>query len=179
MSTAKIFHNVIINTFVNLHYSLIYPFFTYGIIAWENTYHYTINPLFVLQKKAIRILTFSDYNEHTNPIFIKLKILRFHDVIYFHNAIFLYDYHSGNLPSIFDPFFIKANRKHNYDTRLASKSSFSLPKIRTNYGKINIRFTGPKFWNSIGEETKKLRKSMFKKKLKNFLLESYKQIDSA
>ena len=73
---------------INLYYSLIYPFFTYGIIAWENTYHYTINPLFVLQKKAIRILTFSDYNEHTNPIFIKLKILKFHDVIYFHNAIF-------------------------------------------------------------------------------------------
>ena len=91
----------------------------------------------------------------------------------------MYDYHSGNLPSIFDLFFIKANQKHNYNTRLASKSSFSLPKIRTNYGKFNIRFTGTKVWNSIGEETRKLNKSMFKKKLKDYLLESYKQTDSA
>ena len=92
----------------------------------------------------------------------------------------MYDDHSGNLPSIFDPFFfIKVNQKHNYNTRLASKSSFYLPKIRTNYGKFNIRFTGAKVWNSIGKETKKLSKSMFKKKLKNYLLESYKQIDSA
>ena len=113
-------------------------------------------------------------------IFIKLKILKFHDVIYFHNAIFMYDYYSGNLPSIFDLFFfIKVNQKHNYNTRLASKFSFSLPKIRTNYVKFNIRFTGAKVWNSIGEETKILSKSMFKKKLKNYLLEFYKQIDSA
>ena len=41
-------------------------------------------------------------------IFIKLKILELHDVIYFHNAIFMYDYHSSNLPSIFDLFFFLA-----------------------------------------------------------------------
>ena len=99
--------------------------------------------------------------------------------IYQKGPLIMYDYHSGNLPSIFDPFFIKVNPKHNYNTRLASKSSFSLPKIRTNYGKFNIKFTGAKVWNSIGKETKKLSKFMFKKKLKNYLLESYKQIDSA
>ena len=113
---------------------------------------------------------------NTNPIYIKLKILKLHDIIYFHNAIFMYDYYSNNLPSIFNSFFIEVKQKHNYNTRLASKSSFSLPQIRTNYGKFNIRFNGPKVWNSIDDNLKTLRKPMFKKELKIYLLESYKYI---
>ena len=89
----------------------------------------------------------------------------------------MYSYHSGNLPSIFDLFFNKVNQKHNYNTRLASKSSFSFPQIRTNSGKLNIRFTDPKVWNSIDEKTKTLSKYMFKKKLKNCLVESYRSLD--
>ena len=171
---CKLRHFVNINILVNLYYSLIDPFFTYGIITWGNTYNYTINPLFALQKKAIRIITFSNNNKHTNPIYTKLKTLKLYDVIYFHNALFMYDYHSANLPSISDSSFIKVSQRHNYNTRLALKSSFSLPQIRTNYGKLNIRFTGPKVWNSVDEKTKILSKSMFKKELKNCLLESYK-----
>ena len=54
----------------------------------------------------------------------------------------MFDYHSGNLPSIFDSFFVKVSQKHNYNTRLASKSTFFLPFARTNDGKFNIRFIG-------------------------------------
>ena len=64
----------------NLYYSLIYPYFTYGIVNWEITCHHTINPLYILQKKAIRILTFADFNVNTNLIFVDLKILKFHIV---------------------------------------------------------------------------------------------------
>ena len=35
----------------NLYDLLIYPFLIYGIIAWGNTYHTTINPFYILQKK--------------------------------------------------------------------------------------------------------------------------------
>ena len=34
--------------------------------------------------------------------------------------------------------------RHNYGTSLASKSTFAFPKVRTNYGKFNIRYFGPK-----------------------------------
>ena len=51
---------------------------------------------------------------------------------------------------------LSVRQRHNYNTRLASKSPFVLPKVRTNYGKFNIRFFGPKVWNDIEEPLKTL-----------------------
>ena len=63
----------------------------------------------------------------------------------------MHDYSQGKLPEIFVDMFTLTNRKHHYRTRLASKSSYYLPKIRTNYGKFSIRFQGPQTWNCIDE----------------------------
>ena len=107
----------------------------------------TTNPLIILQKKVIRIITFSYYREYTNPIFSKLNIIKLPDLIFFHNAIFMYDYHHGNLPNVFNLFFTKVSQTHSYKTRLASKLSFCLTQVRTNYGKFSIRYIGAKVWN--------------------------------
>ena len=87
-------------------------------------------------------MTFTTYNGHTNPIFIKLKILKLSDLVYLHTAVFMHDYYSGNLPTSFNYFFQSVSSKHSYNTRLATKTSYCLPKIRTNYGKFNIKYSG-------------------------------------
>jgi len=69
----------------------------------------------------------------------------------------MFDFHSGNLPSIFKGYFVQVNQRHNYNTRLASRSSYTLPKPRTNYGLFNIKYVGSKIWNSIDEKVKCLR----------------------
>ena len=48
-----------------------------------------------------------------------------------------------------------------------------LPKARTNYGIFNIRFQGPKVWNSIEEQIKSSSLKLFKEKLKNNFLCKY------
>ena len=53
-------------------------------------------------------------------------------------------------------FFSFVREKHKHNTRLASRLTYSQPKIRTNYGKFNIRYVGPVMWNDIEKETKKL-----------------------
>ena len=85
----------------------------------------------------------------------------------------MYDYHTGNLPQAFDDYFVLISHKHSYNTRLASESSYSLPKVRTNYGKFNIKFVGTNVWNSIDEDLKCFSKFKFKSNLKNNLLKSY------
>ena len=50
-----------------------------------------------------------------------------------------------------DSFFVKTSCKHNVNTCFAFRSTFYLPEIRTNYGKFNIRFNGPKLWNELDE----------------------------
>ena len=49
---------------INLYYALIYPFLIYGMIAWGSTYHSNVQPLFILQNKTVRIMTFSKFDEH-------------------------------------------------------------------------------------------------------------------
>ena len=41
---------------------------------------------------------------------------------------------------------------HSYNTRLASKSTYYLNTIKTNYGKFNFRFAAVKVWNNPGAD---------------------------
>ena len=59
----------------NLYYAYIYPYFTYCIEVWGSAAKCHVNSLFLLQKKIIRIMTFSPYLAHTAPIFIDLAIV--------------------------------------------------------------------------------------------------------
>ena len=82
----------------------------------------------------------------------------------------MHDYHSGYLPSSFNSFFLSKLTKEIVTTQdlPPKKRCFSLPQVRTNYGKFNIR-SGVKVWNSIDDKLKTLKKSAFKKKLKDSL----------
>ena len=48
---------------------------------WGNAYKNNIEPLVILQKNAIRIITFSPYRSHTSHILKKLNLLQFADII--------------------------------------------------------------------------------------------------
>ena len=131
-------------TTVQLYYSLIYLYLTYGILIWGNTYQLTTNLLYVLKKKALRIITFF-YDAYSTPLFKQVQIL----LITFHVTIFMYKYHTNSLPLVFNDFVKPISTMHSYNTRLASKSTYYLPFDRTNYGIFNIRYNGVKIWNKI------------------------------
>ena len=78
----------------------------------------------------------------------------------------MYDYYTDRLPRAFSGFFEKVNKRHNYNTRLAARESYSLPLIRTKYGQFSLRFIGVKVWNSLNENYKLLSKKSFKKQYK-------------
>ena len=158
---------------VPLYYTLIYPFLTYSLITWGNTYPTTLQLLITLLKKAVRIITFSDFNSHSSPLFRKLGLLKLGDLIYLDSALFMHDYYSNRLPSAFNNFFKSINKVHQYATRLASKKSYYLPKLRTNYGKFNIRFSGAKLWNAVKEDLKSAGRFRFKKLLKESVISKY------
>ena len=90
---------------IQLYYSLFYSFLTYGLMIWGNTYEVTLHPIIVLQKKAVRLITFSNYNAHTSPIFKHLYIMKFRDIIYYLNCVFMFKFYHNLLPSAFHYFF--------------------------------------------------------------------------
>ena len=170
---SKLRHYVNSDILTNLYYSLIYPFLTYGITIWGNTYPTTLQPLYILQKKAVRIMTFSSFDEHSTPLFRLLAIIKLSDLVTLHIALFMYKFHNKLLPSYFDTFFNSVLNIHNYNTRSAANQSYYLPRARTNYGIFNIRFQGPKVWNSLELDIKSTSFSKFKENLKKEFLYKY------
>ena len=52
-----------------------------------------------------------------------------------HTAVFMFHYYHSMLPKAFDNnYFIFISSTHNYNTRLASKSTYYIDHVRTNYG---------------------------------------------
>ena len=170
---ANLRHYVSVTILKQLYSSLIYPFLIYGATIWGNTYETTLHPLIILQKKAVRIITFSQFSDHTSPLFRDLNVMKFIDVIYYLNCVFMFKFHSNLLPSAFCNFFTPISSRHEYKTRLASRSSLCIPLVRTNYGKFNIRFKGAVLWNNTEESLKSLSLRKFKQSLKKAIFSSY------
>ena len=170
---SKLRHYIDLSILLKLYYALIYPFLIYGIIIWGNTYESTLKPIFILQKKVLRTITFSQYDSPSSPLFKSLQVIKFYDLVPFHIATFIYKFHNQLLPTAFHSFFTKVTNIHKYNTRLAAKQSYYLPFVRTNYGKFNIRFKGPSIWNCIDKDIKSLSKAMFKKKIQAQYLKKY------
>ena len=61
-----------------LYYRMILPYLSYGILAWGASSARL--RLFSLQKKAIRLITNSRLNAHTEPLFKALNLLKLKDI---------------------------------------------------------------------------------------------------
>jgi len=121
----------------------------------------------------MRIITFSKFDAHSSPVLEYLTIIKFPDLYVLNITMSMHKFHHKKLPSAFNHYFTTVNEIHAYNTRLASTQSYSLLKTRTNFGIFNIRYQGPKIWNSLDEADKKILDSQLKKKLKIYFIDSY------
>ena len=78
---SKVRHFVDNHILVIIYYSLIYPFPTYGVHVWGLTFPSFLTQLFIIQKRAIRIISFSEPKSHYEPLFKSLNLLKLNDVI--------------------------------------------------------------------------------------------------
>ena len=101
---------------VQVYYSIIYCFLVYGVLIWGNTYKTNIQPPVILQKKAVRIITFSDFKAHSSPLFKNLNLLKLPDIIKLCTASFMHQYNKGTLPENFNNSFTSVRSKHQYST---------------------------------------------------------------
>ena len=74
-------------TFCN---SLLSPYVTYCINIWGNTYKTHLKRIEILQKKIIRIITFSQHDAHTRSLFKKLRIMTFKYLYTYFSSMYIY-----------------------------------------------------------------------------------------
>ena len=79
-----------LNILKMIYMSLIYSHINYCILIWGSAEDSIIEPLFKLQKKAIRIITKSRFLEHTAPLFKSLSLLTVHKMYDLNCTLFIY-----------------------------------------------------------------------------------------
>ena len=103
--------------------------------------------LIILQKRAVRIITKSDYKCHTAQLFLLHGILTLDQIRILQTGEFMFRYKHGLLPNTFTDYFKTGSATHSYSTRTAS--NYRPIFAHTNTRKFSIKITGPTVWNNL------------------------------
>ena len=162
-------------TMMMLYNALILPHLTYCNVVWGCTSKIYIDKLFKLQKRALRIITFSPYRTHTLPLFKKLRILRIMDINSLQLALAMFDVIKDKdsvMHSRLSEHLKITSQIHSYNTR--SSSQLCIPAARTNLTLRSFKVMGVKLWNSLSPEIKDSKtKLIFKRLYINSIIDSY------
>ena len=155
-----------LDTLKTLYNSLFLPYINYCNLIWGSTFVSYLEPLYILQKKAIRIITFSPPRTHSKPLFSKLNILSLHLLYKFHVSCFVFSYFNRLVPASLSSLLHLNREFHDYLTR----SRLNLHKFSRRY-QFAICSQAPTIWNDIPLTLRNsLAISNFKKKLKLYFL---------
>ena len=70
----------------------------YGCQIWGQNMHPQFAKIITLQKRAMRIIKFADFEAHSDPLFKEMKVLRIQDLIKLQNCLFVHDFLNKNYP---------------------------------------------------------------------------------
>ena len=155
-----------------LYHSLILSHLQYCTLLWGNSYYSHLHKLKLLQKKAIRIISNTDYRAHSSKLFLNLKLLKLDDIVKFQLGTFMYKLKYNKLPSVIPHMFVSNENIHSHNTR--NKNGYLIPSVRTKCRKFTVGYAGPILWNSFPQQLRQLPSEvLFKKKLKSILLATY------
>ena len=98
----------------DIYCSIIQSNLIFSILAWG----YDCNRLVKLQKKIVRVISCSNYNAHTEPLFKVLKLLNVQDILKINTLKFCFKLQNNNLPIYFRSYHYRTQQEiHGRDTR--------------------------------------------------------------
>ena len=136
-----------------MYNSLIHSHLLYCIEIWGTAYKTTLQPLYLLQKRAVRLICGAGFRDHSEPLFKRLGIRNIFEEHKLRQQILAFDVvkntgrYSFNIPT---------EHQHDYKTRFA-KNNIPLPKIRTyRFGQRGLIPQLVSAFNSIPNDLKAL-----------------------
>lgn len=156
------------NTLLTLYNAFVYPHFMYCICIWGNAYQSYIEPLFKLQKRAVRLIVGAKRLAHSAPIFSCIKVLQIQKLYIYNVLFFMYKYHHNRLPSIYTNFFTRNNTIHSHNTR--QQAHLHINKQYSVRSSKNIRHAAVPIYNYfLSRIDFDVSPSVFKKQVKAYL----------
>ena len=156
-----------------LYFSLFNSKIQYCIETWGASTPNILNPLIVMQRKIIRILTFSGFRDETSSLFKSLNILTLPNMYLLKLSLIVYKELEGYSDTKYGFTYLT----HSYCTRqresgqLDLRSSTHNIKVKTNNAFRTIIYRGSHHYNNIPAEIKASSSLYtFKKKCKTWLM---------
>ena len=168
-------HLIPFDTIKLLYHAIFSPFLYYGIVVWGVASECFMNPVSVQQKKVIRAITFNDSFSLSEPLFLKLGLLKLDDIFKLQLASFVYACINRLAPPVFDNYFNYISNIHDHNTRQAARGDIFIERRNTmQYGIKTVRYAGTQLWNSIPIEIRRSPSiSTFRSNFLKFLLSGY------
>ena len=92
------------------------------------------------------------YNDHTNPLFVENKIIKFGDLIVTNQLLLAFEFKMKILPIDLNHLFTYTSDIHTHFTRVSS-SSLYIPEIfTTNFGFYSLKYQVPVVWNDFSKD---------------------------
>jgi hypothetical protein len=164
----------------SLYYSLVHSHIIYGIHVWSTAPQYMIDSIFKLQKRAIRLVSGSRYNAHTETLFKNHKILPLPNLIKYFQLQFMNQFCNSFLPLAFDNTWINRNEFRNRTNPenegyyLRNGDDLYLPQSRLISTEKAPFYSFPRIWQNFENMEIKIQrnKNIFNSMLKKHLLDN-------
>ena len=125
--------------------------------------------LFILQKRAIRLICNLPRFSSTKASFCKLNLLTLNNINKYQILLFMFRYHHSLLPKTINIHFQTGSQIHGHYTRFSHHYRSHYARINTK--EFSIHCIGPVLWNNLPEELKTLYSiNSFKYHLKQLLI---------
>ena len=98
-------------TLRKLYFTLVYPYLIYCVEVWGNACDTHLDPIIKIQKKCVRVITFSHYLEPTESLFKDLKILAFKKLVIQRILLMMFKHNIGIVPKPISSLFTKKKVK--------------------------------------------------------------------
>ena len=164
-------HSFPLNVLRSLYLALIYPYLNYCLLAWGSAKMTTLQPIIILQKRLVRLLSGSDFNAHSSPLFKSLNLLKVCDLYKLQCQTFMFKTMIANMYPDFQNRILSIQKSHNYNTR---NTLLNTPYCRTNTSQQMLLYQAIDKWNSLPTFIKdKTSLFSFKKASVKYYLDMY------
>ena len=146
---SKLQHFLPPSTLTTVYYALFHSHISYATQVWGQ--HLPLNSrIFKLQKTALRLMTFSEYNAHSKPLFKSLGIPTISDLTFTLNTVLTYQTLNQLSPLELQNTFNFNYLPSSHVTRGLTSKLLSKPSVRTSsYGINSIRYQSLLHWNLL------------------------------
>ena len=146
----------------------------YGCQIWGQNMHPQFAKIITLQKRAMRIIKFADFEAHSDPLFNELNILKIQDLIKLQNCLFVHDFLHKKLPVCFDNYFETISDIHSKCTINSTLGCLFIPHFNTTkHGLKSFTHKCIDNWNFFSTFFKKNLKDISRFELKKTISEYF------